>query len=397
MAVTINASTSSGLITTADTSGVLALQTAGTTALTIDASQNAGLGVVPSAWNSSYKAAQIGVSGGASFFGGANFSGMATNYFANSSNQDIYVTNNPASSYTQNAGQHIWRTAATGTAGNVITFTQAMTLDASGNLGVGTTSAGNRVSLKTTGGGCWLQTEDSTNTSGGNVNLFGSLGTGVAAVYTGGANPIAFYTNATERARIDSSGNLLIGTTSGSGNNERLNITGSVADFFIRTFNTNASPAGMTVIYSNAIPNNTGSNFIYCQDQTTLRFSVRSNGGVANYSANDVNLSDRREKTNFAPAKSYLDVICAIPVQTFNYIDQNLEEDGGLTLGVVAQDVQSVAPELVMESNWGTQEDPKMRLSIYQTDLQYALMKCIQEQQAIIESLTTRITALEGK
>lgn len=69
---------------------------------------------------------------------------------------------------------------------------------------------------------------------------------------------------------------------------------------------------------------------------------------------------------------------------------------GGLTLGVVAQDVQAVAPELVTESNWGTKEEPKMRLSIYQTDLQYALMKCIQEQQAIIQSLTARITALEG-
>ena len=124
--------------------------------------------------------------------------------------------------------------------------------------------------------------------------------------------------------------------------------------------------------------------------------SVRSNGGIANYSANDVNLSDRREKTNFAPAKSYLDTICAIPVQTFNYIDQNMEEDPGLTLGVVAQDVQAVAPELVMESNWGTEEEPKMRLSIYQTDLQYALMKCIQEQQAIIEQLQADVATLKG-
>jgi len=108
-------------------------------------------------------------------------------------------------------------------------------------------------------------------------------------------------------------------------------------------------------------------------------------------------LSDRREKTNFSPAGSYLDKICAILVQTFNYIDQNMEEDGGLTLGVVAQDVQAVAPELVMESNWAKMDDePKMRLSIYQTDLQYALMKCIQEQQALITALTTRITALEA-
>jgi 2-polyprenyl-6-methoxyphenol hydroxylase-like FAD-dependent oxidoreductase len=50
-----------------------------------------------------------------------------------------------------------------------------------------------------------------------------------------------------------------------------------------------------------------------------------------------------------------------------------------------------------MESNWAKEGDePKMRLSIYQTDLQYALMKCIQEQQALITQLAARITALES-
>jgi len=48
MAVTINASTTAGLVQTADTSGVLALQTAGTTAVTVDASQNVGIGGVSS-------------------------------------------------------------------------------------------------------------------------------------------------------------------------------------------------------------------------------------------------------------------------------------------------------------------------------------------------------------
>ena len=83
-------------------------------------------------------------------------------------------------------------------------------------------------------------------------------------------------------------------------------------------------------------------------------------------------------------------------MQTFNYIDQNMEEDGGLTLGVVAQDVQAVAPELVVETNIGTPDEPKMRLSIYQTDLQYALMKCIQEQQALITQLQADVAALKG-
>ena len=136
--------------------------------------------------------------------------------------------------------------------------------------------------------------------------------------------------------------------------------------------------------------------YAYDQNSAAVKFYVGQNGGISNYQANNTNLSDRREKTNFAPAGDYLAKICAIPVQTFNYIDQP-ENDPGLTLGVVAQDVQDVAPELVMESNWGTEETPKMRLSIYQTDLQYALMKCVQEQQALIESLTQRLAALESK
>jgi 2-polyprenyl-6-methoxyphenol hydroxylase-like FAD-dependent oxidoreductase len=127
---------------------------------------------------------------------------------------------------------------------------------------------------------------------------------------------------------------------------------------------------------------------------------LRSDGGLANYSANNANLSDRREKKNFSPAKSYLETICAIPVQTFNYIDQTDELPN---LGVVAQDVQAVAPELVSESDWSAEKDnSKIRLSVYQTDLQYALMKSIQELKAIndtqaetINALTARIVALE--
>ena len=150
-------------------------------------------------------------------------------------------------------------------------------------------------------------------------------------------------------------------------------------------------PYGAALNFTAAAPNNTINYFLAGTDTTNNKFTMRSNGGLANYSGNNVNLSDRREKTNFAPAGSYLDKICAISVQTFNYIDQNMEDDGGLTLGVVAQDVQAVAPEMVMESNWGTKEEPKMRLSIYQTDLQYALMKCIQELKAEVDSLKAQI------
>jgi hypothetical protein len=177
--------------------------------------------------------------------------------------------------------------------------------------------------------------------------------------------------------------------TNGSGQFTQIgNINGDVIGNIINS--NSSSPYGLSIYFNSAAPNNSSSFLIYSGDNTAARFVAMSNGGIKNYAANNVILSDNREKTNFAPAKSYLDVICSIPVQTFNYIDQNLENDGGLTLGVTAQDVKAVAPELVTESNWGTEDDPKMRLEIYQTDLQYALMKSIQE-------LNAKVTALEAK
>ena len=199
------------------------------------------------------------------------------------------------------------------------------------------------------------------------------------------------------RGIFDGSGNFIVGATSAAANQQGIivtsaNASGKLTGSFTCTSSA-TSAYGIGVVYSALAPNDTGSEFYTASDTSATRFAVRSNGGIANYSANNVNLSDRREKTNFTPANSYLDKICSISVQTFNYIDQNLEQDAGLTLGVVAQDVQAVAPELVMESNWGTEEEPKMRLSIYQTDLQYALMKALQELKAEVDALKTQIGA----
>jgi len=217
--------------------------------------------------------------------------------------------------------------------------------------------------------------------------------------------------NLTERMRITSGGSVVMGGTSAptiasvGAFNGAYGPAGTGSWAMGLQQDTTSGGGGRILGLRNVTDfNNAGNEVIYYQGNATARFYVLSNGGIYNYSANNVNLSDRREKTNFAPSKSYLDTVCAIPVQTFNYIDQNMEEDGGLTLGVVAQDVQAVAPELVKESNWGTQDEPKMRLSIYQTDLQYALMKSIQELKAIndtqaetINALTARIVALENR
>ena len=280
-------------------------------------------------------------------------------------------------------------------------------------------SSGTGTMIGTTGGDTFAFMTSSSErmriTSTGNVGI-GSTGpvsklevvnSGVASLIIGYNNTSENYYDAntqifrnaaaTERMRIDSSGNLLLGTTSayGTGASPHFYVSANTAGKYVAVLkNANATP-GCLALDLSADPNNASDTFIATIQN---RFNVRSNGGIANYSANNVNLSDAREKTNVELAGNYLDKICAIPVKTFNYIDQNLEKDGGLTLGVIAQDVQSVAPELVMESNWADKDQPeKMRLSIYQTDLQYALMKAIQEQQALIENLTNRLNALEAK
>jgi hypothetical protein len=125
-------------------------ETAGATRLLIDSSGNLGLGVTPSAWGGSIKALEgYSTSGSWSIASGGGL-GSALNIQSNAyydGSNWIYKSTNPAANYYQSAGSHNWRNAASGTAGNAITFTDAMTLNASGNLLVGTTSSAGRTTV----------------------------------------------------------------------------------------------------------------------------------------------------------------------------------------------------------------------------------------------------------
>ena len=133
------------------------------------------------------------------------------------------------------------------------------------------------------------------------------------------------------------------------------------------------------------------------------RFKLQINGGLANFSANNVNLSDQRMKENITLlADGALAKICAIPVKTFNYKD---EPDGtDVNIGVIAQDVEAVAPELV-DHEWGRDNDGVMAdpfgdgvplKSVFSDDIQYTMMKAIQELKTALDVATARITALEA-
>jgi hypothetical protein len=371
------------------------------TQATLDSAGNLGLGVTPSAWGIG-KTFQVN---SASLMGYLNRLYASANTYFDGTGTAKYIASDSATSYQQLNGQHQFFTAPSGTAGNAITFTQAMTLDASGNLGIGQTAPSYKLEVAGSIAARFANPDTSAivvqattgtnaaamrfNNTGGNayVGLDNSAGSRIGnAAYSlnmwhEGAYPLCFGNNNTERARIDSSGNLLVGTTAAS----------EVSNVGLKLFANATVPAYRCVMDT---ATGTAAGYILYNGNATnngYRFYVQSNGGIANYQANDTNLSDERTKTEIQNAGNYLAKICAIPVRTFKYKDQN---DDLLNLGCIAQEVELVAPELVDASGFGKTPEGEIPLkSIYQTDLQYALMKCIQEQQAIIESLKARLDA----
>jgi hypothetical protein len=121
---------------------------------TLDASGNLGLGVTPSAWATAngQRALQI-TSLTALWTGGNGATSLGFNAFESGVNAYTYSTANPSSLYAQSSGEHRWYTAASGTAGNAISFGDAkMTLTAGGNLGVNCVGANARLEVVATTG-----------------------------------------------------------------------------------------------------------------------------------------------------------------------------------------------------------------------------------------------------
>jgi hypothetical protein len=132
-----------------------------------------------------------------SFYGQANgdwTAGVGTNHYYNSGWK--YASTGAASRYEVKSNQHAWYTAPSGTAGNAITFTQAMTLDANGDLAIGSTDTDSRFKVEQAGvaGLRVAFNNGSSNFYDADLNIFRSG-------------------NGTERARIDSSGVFSVGCT----------------------------------------------------------------------------------------------------------------------------------------------------------------------------------------
>jgi len=373
----------------------------------LDTSGNLGLGVTPSAWNSSYKAQQVNAR--AVFAGDSTQTVLANNWFTNSSGTNIYIASAAATAFSQDAGVFKWFNAPSGTAGNAITFTQAMTLDASGRLLVGTTSAflstfKSVVEGATSGsanfalglfksgtpqilngdvlGNIYFYGADNDVTAGNN-----NLGAQISCVATtdwttdGTTSNAAlvFYTHGTasgappERARITSGGDLLVGTndaTQGSGNGNKL-----------------VSGGGVWVV--NAA---TADGFSYYNSSAAAyRFYVSSAGTISATNTTISAISDQRLKENIQDLDVGLDKIMALKPRKFDWKEGKGKDIKG-DRGWIAQEFEQVFPDMIDEWKDPAPEGEEPYKSV-RADLIPVLVKAIQELKAEVDSLKAQLEA----
>jgi hypothetical protein len=347
----------------------IAFSEGGVEAMRLDSAGNMGLGVTPSAWSGSVpRAIQVGTGS----YLATNTDGtlqLGTNGFYNGSNF-IYTLTGFAGRYAFSTtnGSHSWLNAASGTAGNTISFTQAMTLDASGNLGVNNTSPTTLITSIGGGGGKGMVLSGQVpvlyfeDTNGTDASIFVENG------------DIAFVNGTTEAARF-SSGNLLVGTTS-TGFTNGMSLTFEKAQ-------------GYSIINH---ANGTGSG----QGYINFGYNV---GGIGSITQNGTTgvlyniMSDYRMKNDQQPLTGAKEFVMALQPKKWQWWDGS-----GEGVGFIAHEFMEVAKY----SGQGTKDavDAEGK-PVYQSiqpsssEVMANLVAFIQEQQAIIQTLTDRITALE--
>ena len=301
----------------------------------IDTSGNLGLGVTPSAWGTlaSTKALQIG--NGALFTqsSGGNYTQLTSNAYQDSTLSWKYIGTDYASAYQQFQSNHKWFTAPSGTAGNAITFTQAMTLDASGNLGVGTTSPLARFDAKFATDKHAVFTASSGYSNGADLIALNDAGSEIALGLAG--STVRLYTSATERARIDSSGRILLGTTT------------AYSNAFTSVYYVPGTTYGIG--FKPSTDSNTPKPCSFLNASATEVGSITTTASLTLYNTT----SDQRLKENIQDADSASVLIDSLQVRKFDWkTDQTHQR-----YGFVAQELVTVAPEAVHQP---TNEDDMM-------------------------------------
>jgi len=184
-------------------------------------------------------------------------------------------------------------------------------------------------------------------------------------------------TTVTERARIDSSGNLLVGATVADAGS-RLRVVGA---------------SSTSADYALVVDRASGADIFGCRnDGYVVVSSLSGSGNRAVYSDASGGLtnssSDRNLKEDDREISQGLPEVLAMRPVNFKWIDED-RFGKQRELGFIAQEMQELVPEVIGENSDGS-------LSLDYPKLVPVLVKAIQEQQAIITALTARVEALEG-
>ena len=385
MASIINANTSGGLISTGDTSGQLQLQTGGTTALTVTSAQRVGVGTT-----SPTTILQVSATTPVVTVTGTSTTASSQDFTTNSAAQRATI------GVEQSAGGGLFvgssaYAAVFGSAGASSTQfasnnTVQVTLDTSGNLGVGTTSPstyGKLVSYNV-GGVAYpiaLIGNDQSNTrlrikntNGGDFTLVG----GTPGISNAG---LAFYdeTNSATRMLIDSSGNLFVGTTGALAQTGRLTFVGTGNVLIAQAGNgqtafqsTNTSG---TAAYYAAIWNNNGNSFSTCG-------TIQVSGTTTSYNTS----SDYRLKEDVQPMTGALAKVALLKPVTYKW-----KADGSDGEGFIAHELAEVCPHAVSGEKDAVKEDNSIMPQGIDTSFLVATLT------AAIQELSTQLTELKAE
>jgi hypothetical protein len=252
--------------------------------------------------------------------------------------------------------------------------TERARIDSSGNLGIGTTSPTVALDVfRTAYPEVRTRSASYTNTFGiDTVGGFGVLGSVTN-------NAFSFVTNNTERARITSGGDLLVGTTStsaSSGEGFKVFANIGISGHFDPAVVTAANNASYSCwdIYSTAT--------------SSYRFYVTTTGVINAVNTTISAISDQRYKENICDLDVGLDAVLALKPRKFDWKTgkgKDIKNDRGF----IAQEFEQVFPDLVDEWKDPAPEGEEPYKSVRQ-DLIPVLVKAIQE-------LTARVAQLETK